>query len=145
MDSMIARTGDYVGGLVLANLTNIINNLGFVKSVRFLAEEVEYALNVTRQNLTGISFNFLVPNQVVQGSVKLNLKEESFYDFSSLVVFFMPCAQVVEDEEGEEVPRSESDFAARPEIELAEFGVLGDYFNGFVSSLLNIITIWIYK
>lgn len=127
MDSMIARTGDYVGGLVLANLTNIINNLGFVKSVRFLAEEVEYALNVTRQNLTGISFNFLVPNQVVQGSVKLNLKE------------------VVEDEEGEEVPRSESDFAARPEIELAEFGVLGDYFNSFVSSLLNIITIWIYK
>ena len=77
MNSMIARTNDYVGGLVLANLTNIIDNLGFVKSVRFLAEEVDYALNVTRQNLTGISFNFLVPNQVMQGSVKLNLKEES--------------------------------------------------------------------
>ena len=60
MDSMIARTNDYVGGLVLANLTNIIDNLGFVKSVRFLAEEVDYALNVTRQNFTGISFNFLV-------------------------------------------------------------------------------------
>ena len=84
MDSMIARTNDYVGGLELANLTNIIDNLGFVKSVRFLAEEVEYALNVTRQNLTGISFNFLVPNQVMQGSVKLNLKEESFYNLISI-------------------------------------------------------------
>ena len=84
MDSMIARTGDYVGGLVLANLTNIIDNLGFVKSVRFLAEEVDYALNVTRQNFTGISFNFLVPNQVMQGSVKLNLKEESFSKFLSV-------------------------------------------------------------
>ena len=84
MNSMIARTNDYVGGLVLANLTNIFDNLGFVKSVRFLAEEVEYALNVTRQNLTGISFNFLLPNQVMQGSVKLNLKEESFYNLISI-------------------------------------------------------------
>ena len=88
MDSMIARTNDYVGGLVLANLTNIIDNLGFVKSVRFLAEEVDYALNVTRQNLTGISFNFLVPNQVMQGSVKLNLKEESFYNFLCVCIHY---------------------------------------------------------
>ena len=48
-------------------------------------------------------------------------------------------------EEEAEVPRSESDFAPRPEIELPESGVLGDYFNGFLSSLLNIITIWLYK
>ena len=141
MDSMIARTNDYVGGLELANLTNIIDNLGFVKSVRFLAEEAEYALNVTRQNLTGISFNFLVPNQVMQGSVKLNLKEERFYHFPQFV-FFMTYDQV---EENEEVPRSESDFAPRPEIKLPEFGVLGDYANSLINSVLNIITIWIYK
>ena len=78
MDSMIARTNDYVGGLQLANLTNIVHNLGFVKSLRFLAEEASYALNVTSHNLTGIRFNFLLPNQVMQGSVKLNLKEVSF-------------------------------------------------------------------
>ena len=141
MDSMIARTNDYVGGLELANLTNIIDNLGFVKSVRFLAEEVEYALNVTRQNLTGISFNFLVPNQVMQGSVKLNLKEERFYHFPQFV-FFMTYHQV---EDNKEVPRSQSGFAPRPEIELPEFGVLGDYANSLISSVLNIITIWIYK
>ena len=48
------------------------------------------------------------------------------------------------EEEGE-VPRSESGFAPRPEIELPESGVLGDYFNNFLSSVLNIITIWLYK
>ena len=48
-------------------------------------------------------------------------------------------------DEEEEVPRSESGFAPRPEIELPESGVLGDYFNSFLSSLLNIITIRLYK
>ena len=53
--------------------------------------------------------------------------------------------QVEENEETDKAPRSESGLTARPEIELPESGVLGDYFNSFVSSVLNIITIWLYK
>ena len=59
----------------MSDLSNIIHSLGFVKSLSFLAEELEYGLNVTNQNLTGIRFNFVIPNQVMRGSVKLNLKE----------------------------------------------------------------------
>ena len=53
--------------------------------------------------------------------------------------------QVEENEEIDKEPRSGSGLIARPEIELPESGVLGDYFNSFVSSVLNIITIWLYK
>ena len=53
--------------------------------------------------------------------------------------------QVEENEEIDKEPRSGSGLTARPEIELPESGVLGDYFNSFVSSVLNIITIWLYK
>ena len=53
--------------------------------------------------------------------------------------------QVEENEEIDKEPRSGSGLTARPEIELPESGVLGDYFNSFLSSVLNIITIWLYK
>lgn len=122
MDSMVARTDDYLGGLVLANLTNVIHDFGFVKSLRFLGEEASYAINVTSHNLTGIRLNFMLPHQVIRGSFKLNLKEVE-----------------------EDVPRSESAYDQRPEIELPEFGILGDYFNTLATSILNIITVWHYR
>ena len=71
----MATTNNYLSGLVMSDLSNVVQSLGFVKSLRFLAEEVEYGLNVTHQNLTGIRFNFVIPNQVMRGSVKLNLQE----------------------------------------------------------------------
>ena len=43
------------------------------------------------------------------------------------------------------MPRSESGYGPRPDIELPSFGVVGDYLNSVVSAVLDMLTVWQYR
>ena len=43
------------------------------------------------------------------------------------------------------MPRSESGYGPRPNIELPSFGVVGDYVNSVVIAVLDMLTVWQYR